>query len=146
MSPFRELTPAQRSIEIARWILLVPMAGVAGTIVQSVLGLILRAIPIGSGMESPTYWLRTIPGYAVPQLAIVVVGAWIAPRKPLLAAGLLTLLFGVLSLLKHVIVQAVVGNNVGTINFVHFGLETAGLIAGLICVRRWSAGQRMFDR
>lgn len=143
MPQFRQLTSAQQCVEAARWLMMLPVAWIVGTVLHPLVGVILRTIPGRGGMESLSFWVRTIPYYVVPQMAMAVIGACIAPRKPLLGALLLTLLFGVLSLMKHVIVQAQAGNTVGAINYIHFGLESAGLLAGLVCVRRWSTYQRM---
>jgi hypothetical protein len=46
------------------------------------------------------------------------------------------LLGGVLSLLKHVVLQHLAGNSLGPTNYAHFGLEMAGLLAGVVCIRR----------
>jgi hypothetical protein len=139
--PFQDLSPRQKGNEIVRWLLLVPVAWFASTVVRPALGIMLRTLLDGSGSSNLHYWLHTGLYFSLPMVALVLIGAWIAPRKPLLVAALLTLVFGALSLLKHVVGQFLGGNAVGFINYMHFTLEMAGLLAGVVCVHRLLAAR-----
>jgi Na+-driven multidrug efflux pump len=136
---FGELSPRQKRIEVVRWLLLVPAALLASSTVQFVVGAFIGAIrdssvPLNS--SSISFWAIAVPLYVLPEFVFVIAGGWIAPRKRLPVALLLMLLGGVLSLLKHVVFQHLAGNRVGPTNYTHFGLEMAGLLAGVVCIRR----------
>jgi Na+-driven multidrug efflux pump len=128
----------KKKIEVVRWLLLVPAALLAGSAVTFIIGAFVRAIrdssvPLNS--TSISFWASAVPLYVLPELVFVVAGGWIAPRKQLPVALLLMLLGGVLSLLRHVVLQ----NSPGPTNYTHFGLETAGLLAGVVCIWRLKA-------
>lgn len=137
---FRELPPRQKRIEVARWLLLLPGAILASIAVRHTVGAGLRALSWAGSQElgGVGFWLVTAAYYVLPMFALVVIGGWIAPRRQLVAALLLALAGGGLSLLKHVVVQHLAGNRVGTTNWGHFGLEATGLLIGAACVQRWS--------
>lgn len=135
---FRELPPRRKRIEFARWLLLWPGAFLASLAVRQTVGLAVRASGLANSPQPVGFWLATAPYYVLPTFTLVVVGGWIAPRRPLVAALVLALAAGGLSLLKHVVLQSLSGNRVGTTNWMHFGLETAGLLMGAACVYRWS--------
>jgi hypothetical protein len=67
-------------------------------------------------------------------LALVLIGARIAPRwQGAAAAGLAVLVVG-MSLVIHLVGQYSVGNRVGIVNYLHSGSETLGAIAGAILI------------
>jgi hypothetical protein len=136
---FGELSPRQQKIEVVRWLLLVPAALLASSAVTFIIGALVRAIrgssvPLNS--TSIGFWASAVPLYVLPEFVFVIVGGWIAPRKQLPAALLLLLVGGVLSLLGHVVLQYHAGNSLGSTNYTHFGLEMAGLLAGVVCIWR----------
>jgi Na+-driven multidrug efflux pump len=136
---FGELSPRQQKIEVVRWLLLVPAALLASSAVTFIIGAFVRAIrdssvPLNS--TSISFWASAVPIYVLPEFVFVIVGGWIAPRKQLPAALLLLLVGGVLSLLGHVVLQHHAGNSLGPTNYTHFGLEMAGLLAGVVCIWR----------
>jgi hypothetical protein len=135
---FGELSPRQRWIEVVRWLLLVPAACLASSAVTLIIGTLVRAIrnssvPLNS--HSISFWAGAVPSYVLPEFVFVIAGAWIAPRKQRPVALLLMLLGGVLSVLQHVVLQYLAGNRVGPTNYTHFGLELAGLLAGVLYIR-----------
>jgi Na+-driven multidrug efflux pump len=132
---FGELSPRQKKIEVVRWLLLVPAALLASSAVTFIIGAFIRAIRDSSVPPNSTsigFWASAVPLYVLPEFVFVIAGGWIAPRKQLPAALLLLLLGGVLSLLRHVVLQ----NSPGPTNYTHFGLEMAGLLAGVVCIWR----------
>jgi hypothetical protein len=136
---FGELSPWQKWIEVVRWLLLVPAAWLASSTVAFLVGTVVRVIRNSSvPLNSPSisFWASAVPAYVLPEFVFVIVGAWIAPRKPLPVALLLLLLGGVLSVMQHVVLQHLAGNRVGPTNYTHFGLEMAGLLAGVVYVWR----------
>jgi hypothetical protein len=140
---FGELSPRQKRIEIVRWLLLPPVALLASSGVPYLIGALLTAIrknpvPLDSG--SMSFWALAVPVYILSEFVFVITGGWIAPRKQLLVALLLMLVGGVLSVLKHVVFQHLAGNRVGPTNYADFGLEMAGLIAGVVWIHRRVAG------
>jgi Na+-driven multidrug efflux pump len=135
---FGELSPRQKRIEVVRWLLLVPAAWLASSIVTFIIGAFLRVIRSSSvplNSSSISFWASAVLSYVLPDIVFVIVGAWIAPRKQLPVALLLMLLGGVLSLMMHVVLQHLAGNRVGPTNYTHFGLEMAGLLVGVVCIR-----------
>ena len=138
MPAFRELSPRRKRIEFARWLLLLPGAFLASLAVRQTVGAAVRGSGLAGGPQPVGFWLVTALHYVLPMFALVVVGGWIAPRRRLVAALLLALAGGGLSLLKHVVLQSLSGNRVGMTNWMHFGLEAAGLLIGAACVYRWS--------
>jgi Na+-driven multidrug efflux pump len=136
---FGELSPRQKRIEVVRWLLLVPAALLASSTVTFIIGAFVRVIrgssvPLNS--SSISFWACAVPFYVLPEFVFVIAGGWIAPRKQLPVALLLMLVGGVLSFLKHVVVQHLAGHSLGPTNYTHFGLEMAGLLAGVVCIRR----------
>jgi len=122
-----------------RWLLLVPIALLASGAVQLILGVFARGIREAAGPLISTsigFWAIAVPVYVLPEFVFVVTGGWIAPRKQSPVALVLMLVGGVLSLLKHVVLQHLAGTRLGPTNFAHFGLEMAGLLAGVVCIRR----------
>ncbi len=149
MQDFNELSPRQKGIEVVRWLLLVPVALLASIAVMSIIGAGVRAIPASSEPSksaSISFWARAVPYYVLPEMVFVITGGRIAPRKQLPVVLLLMLLGGVLSLLKHVVIQHLAGNLVGTVNYAHFGLELAGLLAGVVCAHRLMIVPGRIDR
>ncbi len=137
MEAFNQLSPRQKSIEVGRGLLVVPAALVAGIAAQTVSTVVIRAIdslsePGAAG--SIHSWTVDILGYALPAFVFVIAGAWMAPRKRLLAAILLALGGGALSLMQHVVIQQLAGHQVGPTNYRHFGLQMAGFLAGAAAV------------
>jgi hypothetical protein len=136
---FGESPPRQKWIEVLRWLLLVPAAWLASSAVQFIIGAFVRAIRNSSvPLNSPSisFWASAVPSYVLPEFVFVIAGGWIAPRKRLPVALLLMLVGGVLSVTEHVDLQHLAGNRVGPTNYAHFGLEMAGLLAGVVCIRR----------
>jgi hypothetical protein len=122
-----------------RWLLLVPAALLASGVVTFIIGTFVRAIrgssvPLNS--SSISFWAIAVPLYVLPEFVFVIAGASIAPRKQLPVALVLMLFGGVLSLLKHVVLQQLGGTSLGPTNYTHFGLELAGLVAGVVCIWR----------
>ena len=139
MQVFGELSPRQKWIEVVRFLLLVPAAWLASSAVTFIIGAFVRVVRDSSvPLNSPSisFWASAVPSYVLPEFVFVIAGGWIAPRKQLPVALLLMLLGGVLSLLKHVVLQHLAGNSLGPTNYTHFGLEMAGLVAGVVCIRR----------
>ena len=139
MQVFGELSPREKRIEVVRWLLLLPAALLASVIVTFIIGTLVRSIgnnsvPLNS--SSISFWASAVPLYVLPEFVFVIVGGWIAPRKRLPVALLLMLLGGVLSLLRHVVLQHHAGTSLGPTNYTHFGLEIAGLLAGVVCIWR----------
>jgi hypothetical protein len=131
--------PRQKSIEVVRWLLLLPGAWLASSAVTLIVGTLIRAIrsssvPVNS--TSISFWAGAVPTYVLPEFVFVIAGVWIAPRKQRPVAFLLMLLGGVLSLMQHVVLQHLAGNRVGPTNYTHFGLELAGLLAGVVYILR----------
>jgi Na+-driven multidrug efflux pump len=134
---FSELSPREKRIEVARWLLLLPAALLASSIVTFIIGTLVHSIGNNSvppNSASISFWVIAVPLYVLPEFVFVIAGAWIAPRQRLPVALLLMLLGGVLSLLKHVVLQHLGGTSLGPTNYTHFGLELAGLLAGVVCI------------
>ncbi len=138
----------QKSNSLARWVLLIPAALLASGVVRFIVGGVLRATLSGStsGSDSIGEWIRTVLYYVLPCMAFVTVGGLVAPRKQFRVALLLMLFAAAASLLKHIVVQHWAGNPVGSINYIHFCLETAGLVAGVICIALQQHRPRHFNR
>jgi hypothetical protein len=135
---FHEVSPRQKSIAAVRWLLLLPAAWLA-SIAAQVVGAFLHALRGSAGTPSSSsigFWASAVLAYCLPELVFVIAGGWIAPRKKLPVALLLTLLGGVLSLLNHIVLQHLAGRSLGPTNYTHFGLEMAGLLAGVGCIWR----------
>lgn len=138
-------------MSLLRWILALPTAVLARIAVQLVVGTALRAAMSLSGVgirESPAaFWLHLFIEYFLAEAVFVVVGAKVAPRRRSATAVTLAILGFCLSLTTHVVAQALAGNRVGSTNYLHLGLETAGLFAGaaFILVREQKREQRNRD-
>lgn len=135
---------------ILRWILVLPAAVLAHAAVQFIVGTMLR-IAIGlAGMavrQSPfAYWLQALIYYVVSELVFVVAGAKIAPRHQSATAVTLAILGSLLSLIKHTIGQHLGGNRVGVTNYLHLGLEVAGLLAGAAFILVTERTRRLGDK
>jgi hypothetical protein len=145
---FGELSPRQKRIEVARWIVLVPAALVASIAAEHILGALVQAIRGITGPTSSTaigFWALVAPCYVLPKFVLVLTGGWIAPRKQLAVALLIALVGTILSLLQHVILQHFAGNHPGPTNYTHFALETAGLLAGVVFIHRRRIAPRDID-
>lgn len=133
------LSARQRRIEVVRWLIVLPAAVVAGLAVQLIISALVRGLSLGGSAPPDSAsiddWARAVPSYFLPMFVFVVTGGRFAPRKRLVVAFLLMVLGGVLSLLNHVVGQSLAGNRVGFVNYGHFGLETAGLVAGFLYTR-----------
>jgi hypothetical protein len=134
--PFSELTPRQKSIEVLRWLGVLPAAVIAhlGVSFAASASFLLvhdltasipddsasagfaQGIPGGSGLVAAC---RLLLAYALPKTAFAVAGAELAPRYQARTAMLLTLLGFVISIWVH-----------GPTNYLHVSAETAGLLLG----------------
>ena len=123
MTPFRKLAPLDKATEVARWIAVLPAAALRSFTVDFVLGLV-------SGIAQSLWFLP----YLLSRAAFVATGGAVAPRHRTATAVTLTIISAALSLLKHVVGQHLVGNRVGTTNYLHAGLELAGALAGLVLI------------
>jgi hypothetical protein len=125
-------------MEIVRWMLVLPVAIVAGIAVREIGGTIAQSAMslVGAGIResSAAEWVYMVVYYVVSQAAFVIAGAKTAPRRASATAVTLMMLGIGLSLVKHVIGQQLAGNRVGTTNYLHAGLETAGLIGGAVFI------------
>jgi hypothetical protein len=129
MSIFSELTPREKSIEIVRWVCVVPAAALGSLAVQYVLGSIVRMAASGGGDAARSgfvHYLHLLLYYAPMEAAFVIVGARVAPCGRVVTAIVLAVGAIVISLLTHILAQQVVG---GT-NYTHFALESIGAILG----------------
>jgi hypothetical protein len=135
MKPFSELSRRERLIEVVRWICFLPAALLSARVAQLVGGLLfLMQRPSWQQAGDTTvvsYWVQAVLYYVVPEVLVVFVGAKVAPRRQReVAIGLASVAI-LLSLVKHIVGQYVAGNQVGLVNFLHFGLETFGALTGM---------------
>lgn len=125
-------------MHILRWILVLPAAMIAQFAVRMLGGAILGVAAglLGPGIRDspPLDWLYLIVSYFVSALAFVVAGAMLAPRGRTATAVTLMLLGIALSLTKHVVGPQLAGNRVGATNWLHAGLEAAGMVVGAILI------------
>ncbi|MBL8852069.1 MAG: hypothetical protein JNG89_20520 [Planctomycetaceae bacterium] len=120
MTPIRQLSPRDKSLEVARWIAVLPAAALGNFTVDFVFRLV-------SGIAQPLWFLQ----YLLAPVAFVFTGSYVAPRHKTGTAVSLSMTSAGISLLKHVVGPHLAGNRVGTTNYVHAGLELAGALAGV---------------
>lgn len=118
---------------IVRWLLVLPASFVAAAAVQMIGGTAVNIAMrlVGAGESTAAEWLQLAVAYFVAACAFVVAGAKVAPRRQSATAVVLAVVGIGPALTQHVVVQQLAGNRVGTTNYLHAGLEMAGLLAGV---------------
>jgi hypothetical protein len=133
MKPFSELTNRERSIEVLRWLGVLPAAVLAHFAARFALGsVVLLASHAAWGFDDSTiaYYLKVILYYLPPKSAFVIAGAKMAPRHQRATTIALTVVGVIFSLMTHVVGQHLAGNRVGIVNYTHFVAESAGVLVG----------------
>jgi hypothetical protein len=95
--------------------------------------------------SGPAWFLWTLLCYVPPEVAFVIAGAKLAPRRPTTAAIVMAVLRFVLSLMTHVVGQHLAGNHVGITNYLHLFAESAELLSGAAYIASQTAKQRRPD-
>lgn len=130
MNSCTDLTRRSKSIETLRWIGVFPAACLGSFAVRQFIGIIGRTIT-SVGASSPSgdvgYNLLLVLFYAPKEVAFVIAGTVMAPRRRLITAVVLSVIGILLSLVIHILGQA----NPGTLNYTHFAAESAGIVLGL---------------
>lgn len=113
---------------ILRWLAVFPAAILAGWLAHYVSGLASVAVASVTS-ASISYYLRLLIYYSLKNAFFVLAGSLVSPR-PLPIAIVLAVLSIALSLITHILTQ----QRVGTTNYVHFALETAGALMGVVII------------
>jgi hypothetical protein len=125
--------PARRTklIEAIRWLCVLPAAALGSVAVQLLLAVLAQ-------VAGPDGW-RMFLYYVVREAAFVMAGALMAPRRRTATAIVLAVLAIAASLLKHILGQYLAGNHVGSVNYLHFCLESAGAVIGVafVVLQNW---------
>lgn len=119
-----------RPIELLRWICVLPAAGVGGAAVQSLGRNVNRFVLSGWGAQSGSSvpFSLQLCVYAFSAAAFVLAGGWMAPRCRVQTALVMAILGTVLSLLKHILLQA----HPGVVNYLHLSAETLGGVVAAV--------------
>lgn len=129
---FSEHSRNEKSIELLRWLAVLPAAVVGSAATRLILGsatqLVISSIKFYSSSAVPIQWIRLLILYPPKQAVFVVIGAKMAPRFQLATAVGLAVTAIMLSLTVHILVQP----NPGAANYTHFAAESAGAILGAV--------------
>lgn len=130
MKPFRELTGQQKAVELLRWLAVLPAAVIGSYIVRFVVG-IAGALAVKIGWLNPgsagiAYYLFSFLYYVPKETAFVIAGTTMAPRFRRVTAFLLAAVAIFCSLIIHVLGQ----NHPGSVNHMHWTLESGGAVIG----------------
>ncbi|MCA9058729.1 MAG: hypothetical protein KDA85_09525 [Planctomycetaceae bacterium] len=128
------------SFRLIRWLLVLPVAVLTSAIVQIAISLILRFVVAGDQMPAdrslPVIWISTAVVHMSTEFSFVVADVLCAPGRRKSAAVALAVLSGTFALAKHIVLQLLAGNMVGTTNFIHTAMDLTGCIAGVLATGR----------
>lgn len=117
-----------------RWICILPAAVLGGLAARYAFGLVAWLLASGRAGSPPAfdavYYLRLVLYYLPKEAAFVAAGALVAPRRRGMVAFVLAAVAIALSFVVHIAGQA----NPGSLNYTHFGTESAGAALGAACL------------
>ncbi len=119
---------SQSTSTILRWLAVIPVAILAGYVVDFALGAVC-AVAAQFLSASATHYLRLLLCYAPKNAAFVFAGATVSPW-PVPTAIVLATAAIVISLLVHILGQ----RTPGLTNYLHFAAETIGALLGIVAI------------
>ncbi|MBI2826112.1 MAG: hypothetical protein HYX69_15645 [Planctomycetia bacterium] len=132
MSTFSELTNREKTVELVRWMCVLPAVAVGGLAAQYASGVLYRLAVQGWGAAAEsnvTLSLQVVLRLLV-ETAAILAGAWVAPRNRLATALVLAVGGAILALFTHVLSQS----HRGATNYLHFAAEAGGAAVAVACI------------
>ena len=123
--------PRNWSIELLRWVCVLPAAVLAAFVTKWIVRLVSSVIIYGWGSPAESdfvHWALVLLHYPTKEFAFIAGGAVMAPRARPATAIVLAAAAILASLAIHLLGQ------VGFWNYTHFGLESAGAVLGVAFV------------
>jgi hypothetical protein len=101
MKSFSELTTKEKTIEIVRWVCVLPVSMLAGYLGWAAAGALSRIAFGGLGFEGTGRWVRHLTANLLSEPARIFIGAKMAPRARRKTAIVLAILNVALAILIH---------------------------------------------